>query len=41
LYLGRELFNSLTENTISEFAHIIGGLCGSIFGFFRTPQTPS
>ncbi|MDR1302131.1 MAG: rhomboid family intramembrane serine protease [Treponema sp.] len=41
LYLGRELFNSLTENSISEFAHIIGGLCGSVFGFFRTPRTPS
>jgi membrane associated rhomboid family serine protease len=39
LYLGRELFNSLADNTISEFAHIIGGFCGSIFGFFRTAQT--
>ncbi|MDR3115396.1 MAG: rhomboid family intramembrane serine protease [Treponema sp.] len=36
LYLGRELFNALESNTISEFAHIIGGLCGSIFGFFKT-----
>jgi membrane associated rhomboid family serine protease len=35
LYLGREVFNSFTTNNISEFAHIIGGFCGSLFGFFR------
>jgi len=35
LYLGRELFNSFAENNISEFAHIVGGFCGSLFGFFR------
>jgi membrane associated rhomboid family serine protease len=36
-YLGREFFNAIHSNTISEFAHIIGGFCGSLFGFFR-PQ---
>ncbi len=36
-YLGREFFNAIQANTISEFAHIIGGFCGSLFGFFR-PQ---
>jgi membrane associated rhomboid family serine protease len=35
LYLGRELFNSLNSNNISEFAHIVGGFCGSLFGFFK------
>jgi membrane associated rhomboid family serine protease len=38
LYLGRELINSFkpnNTNNISEFAHIIGGFCGSLFGFFR------
>jgi membrane associated rhomboid family serine protease len=35
LYLGRELFNSFRSDNISEFAHIIGGFCGSLFGFFR------
>ncbi|OHE58153.1 MAG: rhomboid family intramembrane serine protease [Treponema sp. GWB1_62_6] len=35
LYLGREIFNSLQSNNISEFAHIVGGFCGSLFGFFR------
>ena len=33
LYLGREIYNSFSENNISQFAHIVGGLFGSIFGF--------
>ena len=38
LYLGVQLLNSFTSNdNISYFAHIIGGLCGSFFGFLR-PQ---
>lgn len=35
LFLGKEIINAFQANDISEFAHIIGGLCGSIFGFFR------
>ena len=42
LYLGRELFNSFggqnapgANGNISEFAHIVGGFFGSLFGFFR------
>jgi membrane associated rhomboid family serine protease len=35
LYVGRELINSFRTDTISEFAHIAGGFCGSLFGFFR------
>lgn len=37
LYLGREILNALfdAENGISEFAHIVGGFCGSLFGFFN------
>jgi membrane associated rhomboid family serine protease len=35
LYLGKELINSFKADTISEFAHIVGGFCGSLFGFFR------
>jgi membrane associated rhomboid family serine protease len=38
LYLGRELFNSFSNNNISEFAHIVGGFCGSLFGFVRSPR---
>jgi membrane associated rhomboid family serine protease len=40
LYLGRELINSFSSNNISEFAHIVGGFCGCLFGFFRAPQKP-
>ena len=35
LYLGREVLSSFQHNSVSEFAHIIGGLCGSLFGYFR------
>jgi membrane associated rhomboid family serine protease len=38
LYLGRELVNAFQSNNISEFAHIAGGFCGSLFGFFRPPK---
>jgi membrane associated rhomboid family serine protease len=37
LYLGQGLFTSFENNRISEFAHIVGGFCGSLFGFFRAP----
>jgi len=41
LYLGRELlisFGSSPESNgnISQFAHVVGGFIGSLFGFFRT-----
>jgi membrane associated rhomboid family serine protease len=35
LYLGKEFVNSFKADTVSEFAHIAGGFCGSLFGFFR------
>jgi membrane associated rhomboid family serine protease len=38
LYLGREFFNSFNQDNVSEFAHIVGGFCGSLFGFFRLPK---
>ncbi|MDR2767101.1 MAG: rhomboid family intramembrane serine protease [Treponema sp.] len=38
IYLGREIFSSFANNNISEFAHIAGGFCGSLFGFFRTKK---
>lgn len=45
LFLGKEIYNAvLVENNISEFAHIIGGVCGGIFGYAintnDSPQTP-
>jgi membrane associated rhomboid family serine protease len=41
LYLGRELLNSFgsspeSNGNISQFAHVVGGFIGSLFGFFRT-----
>lgn len=35
LFLGKEILSSFQKNNISEFAHIIGGLCGSVFGFIN------
>ena len=32
-YVGNELLNALRADQISQFAHIIGGLCGAGFGF--------
>ncbi|MCA9734080.1 MAG: rhomboid family intramembrane serine protease [Deferribacteres bacterium] len=37
LFLGQEFVNALSHDNISQFAHIIGGLCGSIFGFKTKP----
>jgi rhomboid protease GluP len=34
LYLSREVMNSMHHNQISQFAHLLGGACGSLFGFF-------
>ncbi|HPK09235.1 MAG TPA: rhomboid family intramembrane serine protease [Saprospiraceae bacterium] len=33
LFLGKEVLNALGEDQVSQFSHIIGGLCGAIFGF--------
>ncbi len=32
-YIGHEFLNILEDDNISRFAHILGGLSGSIFGF--------
>lgn len=34
LFIGKEVFHSLQSDQVSQFAHIIGGICGSFFGFF-------
>ena len=37
LFLGKEVWNGIAHrDQISQFAHIIGGMVGSTFGFFRT-----
>jgi membrane associated rhomboid family serine protease len=38
LYISVQLFNSSSQENISHFAHIVGGLCGSFFGFLRPPR---
>lgn len=34
LFIGKEIMQSLEADNISQFAHILGGICGSVFGFF-------
>jgi membrane associated rhomboid family serine protease len=41
LYMGVQIFLSFEQDNISQFAHIIGGLCGSFFGFLRSVSYPS
>ncbi|MDR0908526.1 MAG: rhomboid family intramembrane serine protease [Spirochaetaceae bacterium] len=38
LYLGGEILSSFKNDDISQFAHIAGGICGSLFGFFHHSQ---
>jgi membrane associated rhomboid family serine protease len=33
LYLGKEVLDAFKNDNISHFAHIVGGVSGSIFGF--------
>ena len=33
LFIGNEIYSSFKDDTISQFAHILGGICGSLFGF--------
>lgn len=37
-YIGNEVVSSFNNDGIAHFVHIIGGFCGSVFGFFR--KTP-
>ena len=46
IYIGKEVAAAFGEDNISQFAHIIGGICGGIFGFLltgkeRNAQPPS
>lgn len=35
IFLGNEFALSFEDDSVSQFAHILGGICGSVFGFFR------
>ncbi|MEO6130699.1 MAG: rhomboid family intramembrane serine protease [Saprospiraceae bacterium] len=37
LFIGKEVIESLKADQISQFAHIMGGICGSVFGFITRP----
>ena len=40
IYVGREVMNGiLVKDNISQFAHIIGGICGGTFGFASWNKT--
>ncbi|MFP4113051.1 MAG: rhomboid family intramembrane serine protease [Spirochaetota bacterium] len=39
LYLARELVTAFQADTISQFAHIAGGFCGSMFGFLKPRES--
>ena len=42
LFLAKEFIAAFAEDNISQFAHIIGGICGSLFGFvFTRPKRPA
>lgn len=43
LYLVKEFVNALTPSTVSELAHIVGGIIGGVFGFVisRSEKTPA
>ncbi|MGI6608595.1 MAG: rhomboid family intramembrane serine protease [Erysipelotrichaceae bacterium] len=35
IYLGAEIYNAvMVTDSISQFTHIVGGICGSVFGLF-------
>jgi len=36
LYIFQEVRNVINQDQISQIAHIVGGICGSIFGFTKT-----
>lgn len=38
IYLTKEIIGMFEPNNINEVAHIIGGICGGIFGFIFAPK---
>ena len=40
LYITKQVYSSFQNNSIAEFAHLAGGACGSIFGFFHLHREP-
>lgn len=40
LFLGKEVFGAFRSDGISQAAHLIGGICGALFGGSRVYKTP-
>lgn len=40
LYFGKELTSIIQQDNVSQYAHIMGGVIGSIFGFIMLKETP-
>jgi membrane associated rhomboid family serine protease len=38
LFIGREVIEALKPDQISQFAHIVGGVCGGLFGLWLGPR---
>lgn len=38
MYMGREIMSGAKTANVATFAHIAGGLCGSLFGFMIAPK---
>ncbi|MEZ4762923.1 MAG: rhomboid family intramembrane serine protease [Calditrichia bacterium] len=38
-FMGTQVINAFDDNQISEFAHIVGGICGSFFGFVKNKKS--
>ena len=38
LFIGREIAGAFEGGNVSRFAHLAGGICGSLFGFFASPK---
>ncbi len=41
LYFGKELIFTSKDQNIAVLAHLIGGICGSLFGFLTAPRKKS
>ena len=40
LFVGKEVLQIMDSDQVSQFAHIIGGVCGSAFGFLGKKKPP-
>lgn len=41
LFIGKEVMQSMNADHISQAAHIVGGVCGSVFGFILGRAKPT